>query len=49
MKRGARPIKTVPDPRPATVDGESPALEFSGLHKAFGETVAVDHVDLVVP
>ena len=27
----------------------SPALELLGLTKAFGETVAVDHVDLVVP
>jgi energy-coupling factor transporter ATP-binding protein EcfA2 len=26
-----------------------PALWMIGLHKAFGETVAVDHVDLTVP
>ena len=26
-----------------------PALRMIGLHKAFGETVAVDHVDLTVP
>jgi ABC-2 type transport system ATP-binding protein len=27
----------------------SPALEFSGLYKQFGDNVAVDHIDLVVP
>lgn len=27
----------------------APALELAGLYKAFGETVAVDHIDLVVP
>jgi len=26
-----------------------PALRMTGLHKAFRETVAVDHVDLTVP
>jgi ABC-2 type transport system ATP-binding protein len=26
-----------------------PALQMTGLHKAFRETVAVDHVDLTVP
>jgi ABC-2 type transport system ATP-binding protein len=31
-------------------DGDiSPALEFAGLAKRFGENVAVDHIDLVVP
>jgi ABC-2 type transport system ATP-binding protein len=27
----------------------SPALDIAGLHKVFGDTVAVDHVDLTVP
>jgi ABC-2 type transport system ATP-binding protein len=32
------------------MDGtEGPALEFAGLFKQFGDTVAVDHIDLVVP
>jgi ABC-type sugar transport system ATPase subunit len=26
-----------------------PALEFAGLVKRFGDTVAVDHIDLAVP
>ena len=26
-----------------------PALRVTGLHKSFGEHVAVDHVDLTVP
>ena len=26
-----------------------PALEFAGLVKRFGDHVAVDHIDLVVP
>jgi ABC-2 type transport system ATP-binding protein len=30
-------------------DGGAPALEIAGLHKAFAETVAVQHVDLRVP
>jgi ABC-2 type transport system ATP-binding protein len=29
--------------------GGAPALEFSKLHKKFGENTAVDHIDLVVP
>ena len=29
--------------------GSVPALEFAGLTKRFGENVAVDHIDLVVP
>ncbi|MHA6757731.1 ABC transporter ATP-binding protein [Streptacidiphilus sp. PAMC 29251] len=29
--------------------GAHPALQFSGLHKQFGDTVAVDHIDLSVP
>jgi hypothetical protein len=29
--------------------GESPALEFAGLFKHFGDNVAVDHIDLTVP
>jgi ABC-2 type transport system ATP-binding protein len=28
---------------------KAPALRLTGLHKSFGESVAVDHVDLVVP
>ena len=30
-------------------DGQAPALELVGLHKQFGETTAVDRLDLVVP
>ncbi|QLQ40414.2 ABC transporter ATP-binding protein [Micromonospora robiginosa] len=30
-------------------DGRPAALRLSGLHKRFGSTTAVDHVDLVVP
>src|SRR5580700_11865584 len=29
--------------------GSVPALQFAGLTKRFGENVAVDHIDLVVP
>lgn len=29
--------------------GGAPALEFSKLHKKFGDNTAVDHIDLVVP
>ena len=29
--------------------GQAPALELVGLHKRFGETTAVDRLDLVVP
>src|SRR5580693_8500535 len=29
--------------------GSIPALQFAGLTKRFGENVAVDHIDLVVP
>src|SRR5580704_10672463 len=32
-----------------TVEEGGPALQFSGLFKQFGDTVAVDHIDLVVP
>jgi ABC-2 type transport system ATP-binding protein len=32
-----------------TNGGSVPALEFAGLTKRFGENVAVDHIDLVVP
>lgn len=34
---------------PSADDGQAPALEFTGLFKQFGENVAVDHIDLVVP
>jgi ABC-2 type transport system ATP-binding protein len=30
-------------------DNGAPALEFAGLFKRFGDNIAVDHVDLVVP
>jgi ABC-2 type transport system ATP-binding protein len=30
-------------------DGQTPALQLSGLEKRFGETTAVDHIDLAVP
>src|ERR1700729_2674864 len=29
--------------------GSVPALQFAGLTRRFGENVAVDHIDLVVP
>ncbi|MCB1259105.1 MAG: ABC transporter ATP-binding protein [Acidimicrobiales bacterium] len=29
--------------------GDGPALELDGLHKVFGDLVAVDHLDLTVP
>jgi ABC-2 type transport system ATP-binding protein len=29
--------------------GAGPAMEFAGLFKQFGDTVAVDHIDLAVP
>jgi ABC-2 type transport system ATP-binding protein len=32
-----------------TGDGKVPALELAGLVKRFGETTAVDHIDLMVP
>jgi ABC-2 type transport system ATP-binding protein len=31
------------------VDDVPPALEFAGLFKHFGDNIAVDHIDLVVP
>jgi ABC-2 type transport system ATP-binding protein len=33
----------------ANIKPDAPALELNGLHKAFGEKVAVDHIDLTVP
>ena len=30
-------------------DGQTAALRLTGLHKQFGETTAVDHLDLAVP
>jgi len=30
-------------------DGQAPALRLAGLRKQFGETTAVDHLDLAVP
>jgi len=42
---------TTPDAEtvPSGVDGRVPALRLAGLHKAFGDNVAVDHVELTVP
>jgi ABC-2 type transport system ATP-binding protein len=37
------------NPSPPIRDGQAPALQLAGLHKRFGETVAVDHIDLAVP
>ncbi len=34
---------------PAPEHGAPPALELTGLRKRFGSTVAVEHVDLVIP
>ncbi|GAA4585899.1 ABC transporter ATP-binding protein [Planotetraspora phitsanulokensis] len=34
---------------PGGDEGPAPALRLKGLHKAFADNVAVDHVDLVVP
>lgn len=34
---------------PAAAGEHAPALQLTGLYKRFGETVAVDHVDLAVP
>jgi ABC-2 type transport system ATP-binding protein len=34
---------------PNGADGRTPALHLVGLHKRFGETTAVDHLDLAVP
>ena len=36
-------------PPPTTPSGPTPALRLTGLVKAFGSTLAVDHLDLVVP
>ena len=33
----------------ASGKGQVPALQLTGLYKAFGETIAVDHIDLRVP
>jgi ABC-2 type transport system ATP-binding protein len=38
-----------PDGVAATPGAKGPALELAGLVKRFGETTAVDHIDLVVP
>ncbi|WP_123353399.1 ABC transporter ATP-binding protein [Frigoribacterium sp. PhB160] len=41
---------TIPTPdRPAAEPGGTPALRIAGLRKAFGEKVAVDGLDLLVP
>jgi ABC-2 type transport system ATP-binding protein len=37
------------DVEPAGRDAPAPALQIIGLHKAFGETIAAQHVDLSVP
>lgn len=36
-------------PGAATIAVAPPMLELVGLHKSFGDIVAVDHVDLLVP
>jgi ABC-2 type transport system ATP-binding protein len=36
-------------PAPAQDDGQAPALQLEGLLKRFGDTTAVDHIDLTVP
>ena len=36
-------------PPPSTPAGPAPALQLTALVKAFGSTLAVDHLDLVVP
>jgi ABC-2 type transport system ATP-binding protein len=33
----------------ASSKGQVPALHLTGLYKAFGQTIAVDHLDLNVP
>ena len=35
--------------QPPAGPGAPPALRLTGLHKAFREKVAVDHIDLTVP
>ena len=40
---------TRPAPEAEPIDPDVPALELAGLYKAFGEHVAVDHIDLTVP
>jgi ABC-2 type transport system ATP-binding protein len=50
--RGSRDRSAIPDQgrsAGAATTGLAPALEIAGLRKTFGETVAVDHVDLSVP
>jgi ABC-2 type transport system ATP-binding protein len=48
-------LESAMNPRPgspggyAEPAGGTPALQLVGLHKRFGETTAVDHVDLAVP
>ncbi|MCX4750285.1 ABC transporter ATP-binding protein [Kitasatospora sp. NBC_01287] len=55
MNRVARPAEAAPyeetelATEPLEQSEQAPALEFSGLFKQFGENVAVDHIDLVVP
>src|ERR1700677_4385914 len=34
---------------PVDNTGDTPAMEFAGLFKQFGDTIAVDHIDLCVP
>ncbi|WP_440603429.1 hypothetical protein [Bacillus sp. GB_SG_008] len=33
----------------ATFDESSPALQLLNLYKRFGESIAVNHIDLIVP
>jgi ABC-2 type transport system ATP-binding protein len=46
MRIGLRQRQNAPT---GTTDADGPALEMAGLSKTFGETVAVDAIDLTVP
>jgi ABC-2 type transport system ATP-binding protein len=57
MKRALRSVETISLQEEAEQRAgqladpgkQAPALRFSGLFKQFGDTVAVDHIDLIVP
>ncbi|GAA1255680.1 ABC transporter ATP-binding protein [Kitasatospora nipponensis] len=49
MSHAPAPDPTPPGAGPSAPGQAPPALEFAGLVKRFGDHVAVDHVDLVVP
>lgn len=48
MKRTSA-LEALPEALDDEGKGEMPALQLAGLYKRFGDNVAVDHVDLVVP